>query len=150
MRHYGLTEPNVHFHNVLQEVNDAVFERSDQLSQHLRRVIQQRPEHFRFIKGSASLLSETEIEVKTDSGNHSVFADNIIIATGSRPRKLDSIPFDENVIMTSDGISSLKEFPESLVILGVWGYRLRICHHLFQLWKNKCSPYFQRRTYSSL
>jgi dihydrolipoamide dehydrogenase len=118
MRHYGLTEPNVHFHNVLQEVNDAVFERSDQLSQHLRRVIQQRPEHFRFIKGSASLLSETEIEVKTDSGNHSVFADNIIIATGSRPRKLDSIPFDENVIMTSDGISSLKEFPESLVILG--------------------------------
>ena len=43
---------------------------------------------------------------------------NIIIATGSRPRKIDTIPFDEKVIMTSDGISSLKEFPESLVILG--------------------------------
>ena len=37
MRHYGLSEPNVNFHNVLQEVNDAVFERSDQLNEHLRR-----------------------------------------------------------------------------------------------------------------
>ena len=118
MRHYGLSEPNVNFHNVLQEVNDAVFERSDQLNQHLQKVIQQRPEHFRYLKGSASLLSSSEIEVKTESGSQKLFAENIIIATGSRPRKLDSIPFDEKVIMTSDGISSLKEFPESLVILG--------------------------------
>ena len=118
MRHYGLSEPNVNFRNVLQEVNDAVFERSDQLNQHLQKVIQQRPEHFRYLKGSASLLSSSEIEVKTESGSQKLFAENIIIATGSRPRKLDSIPFDEKVIMTSDGISSLKEFPESLVILG--------------------------------
>ena len=118
MRHYGLSEPNVNFHNVLQEVNDAVFERTDQLDQHLRKIIQQRPEHFRYLKGNACLLSTSEIEVKTDSGSQKVFAENIIIATGSRPRKLVNIPFDEKVIMTSDGISSLKEFPESLVILG--------------------------------
>ena len=118
MRHYGLSEPNVNFHNVLQEVNDAVFERTDQLNQHLRKIIQQRPEHFRYLKGNASLLSTSEIEVETGSGSQKVFAENIIIATGSRPRKLDTIPFDEKVIMTSDGISSLKEFPESLVILG--------------------------------
>ena len=54
MRHYGLSEPNVNFRNVLQEVNDAVFERSDQLNQHLQKVIQQRPEHFQYLKGSAS------------------------------------------------------------------------------------------------
>ena len=118
MRHYGLSEPNVNFHNVLQEVNDAVFERSDQLNQHLQKIIQQCPEHFRYLKGSASLLSSSEIEVKTESVSQKLFAENIIIATGSRPRKLDSIPFDEKVIMTSDGISSLKEFPESLVIIG--------------------------------
>ncbi len=118
MRHYGLSEPNVNFRNVLQEVNDAVFERSDQLNQHLQKIIQQCPEHFRYLKGSASLLSSSEIEVKTESVSQKLFAENIIIATGSRPRKLDSIPFDEKVIMTSDGISSLKEFPESLVIIG--------------------------------
>ena len=43
---------------------------------------------------------------------------NIIIATGSRPRKIPSITIDEDIIMTSDGISSLEEFPKSLVILG--------------------------------
>ena len=118
MRHYGLSEPNVNFHNVLQEVNDAVFERSDQLNEHLRKIIQQRPEHFSYLKGNASLLNKSEIEVKTDFGCQKIFAENIIIATGSRPRKIDTIPFDEEVIMTSDGISSLKEFPESLVILG--------------------------------
>ena len=118
MRHYGLSEPNVNFHNVLQEVNDAVFERSDQLNEHLRKIIQQRPEHFSYLKGNASLLNKSEIAVKTDFGCQNIFAENIIIATGSRPRKIDTIPFDEEVIMTSDGISSLKEFPESLVILG--------------------------------
>ena len=44
MSHYGLEEPVVHFHNVLNEVNDAVSERSNQLEEHLRLVIQQRPE----------------------------------------------------------------------------------------------------------
>jgi dihydrolipoamide dehydrogenase len=118
MRHYGLEEPIVHFKNVLQEVNDAVFERSDQLEEHLRLVIQQRPEAFRFVKGNAHLIGTNEIELETDSGKEKVFAENVIIATGSRPRKIPSITIDEDIIMTSDGISSLEEFPESLVIVG--------------------------------
>ncbi len=118
MRHYGLSEPNVNFNNVLQEVNDAVLERSNQLNEHLQKIIHQRPDHFYYLKGNASLLNKNEIEVKTDNGCQKVIAENIIIATGSRPRKIDTIPFDEEIIMTSDGISSLKEFPESLVILG--------------------------------
>ena len=118
MRHYGLEEPVVHFKNVLQEVNAAVFERSDQLEEHLKLVIQKRPETFRFVKGNAHLIGTNEIGLETDSGKEKVFAGNIIIATGSRPRKIPSITIDEDMIMTSDGISSLKEFPESLVILG--------------------------------
>ena len=118
MRHYGLAEPDVHFNNVLQEVNDAVLERSEQLEEHLQMIIQLRPDSFRFLKGSARLLSSSEVEVKSDSGKHKVFAENIIIATGSRPRKLPYIAIDEDIIMTSDGISSLEEFPESLVIIG--------------------------------
>ena len=118
MQHYGLVEPAVHFRNVLQEVNDAVFERSKQLEEHLRLVIQHRPELFRFVNGSGHLISSNEIELVTESGKEKVIAENIIIATGSRPRKIPSIAIDEDIIMTSDGISSLEEFPESLVILG--------------------------------
>ncbi|MBT4629972.1 MAG: NAD(P)/FAD-dependent oxidoreductase, partial [Deltaproteobacteria bacterium] len=118
MIHYGFEEPVVHFHNVLNEVNDAVSERSNQLEEHLRLVIQKRPGGFRYIKGSAHLISSSEIELETNSGTEKVNAENIIIATGSRPRKIPSITIDEEIIMTSDGISSLEEFPESLVILG--------------------------------
>ena len=118
MLHYGLEEPVVHFKNVLQEVNSAVFERSDQLEEHLRLVIKKRPESFRFVKGNGRLISENEIELESESGKEKIFAKNIIIATGSRPRKIPNITIDEDIIMTSDGISSLEEFPESLVILG--------------------------------
>jgi len=118
MSHYGLDKPVVQFQNVLKEVNDAVIERSDQLEDHLRLVIQERQDCFRYVKGSAQLLSSSEIEIIIDSGIEKVNAKNIIIATGSRPRKIPSIAIDEKIIMTSDGISSLEEFPESLVILG--------------------------------
>ncbi|MBC8258970.1 MAG: NAD(P)/FAD-dependent oxidoreductase [SAR324 cluster bacterium] len=118
MLHYGLSEPDIHFHNVLQEVNDAVFERSHQLEEHLQLVIQRSNAAFRFVKGSGRLHSSNQIELDTDSGKELVFAENIIIATGSRPRKIPTIKVDEKFIMSSDGISSLEEFPESLVILG--------------------------------
>ena len=108
----------MHFKNVLQEVNSAVFERSDQLEEHLRLVIKKRPESFRFVKGNGRLISENEIELESESGKEKIFAKNIIIATGSRPRKIPNITIDEDIIMTSDGISSLEEFPESLLILG--------------------------------
>src|SRR5690606_8653290 len=44
--------------------------------------------------------------------------DYIILATGSRPNKLPNIPVDEKIIMTSDGIESLDDYPKSLVIVG--------------------------------
>ncbi|HIN40053.1 MAG TPA: NAD(P)/FAD-dependent oxidoreductase, partial [Flavobacteriales bacterium] len=47
-----------------------------------------------------------------------IYSDNIIIATGSRPRKLENIPIDEKIILTSDGMDRLKNFPKSMVILG--------------------------------
>jgi len=52
------------------------------------------------------------------NGKTSVWADNIILATGSRPRKLNHIPIDEKIIVTSDGIGNFDHFPESIVILG--------------------------------
>ncbi len=53
-----------------------------------------------------------------DNGTDTITSENIILATGSRPRKLPHIAIDEEIILTSDGISGMKDFPESIVILG--------------------------------
>ncbi len=47
-----------------------------------------------------------------------VYADNIILATGSRPRYLPELPIDEKIVMTSEGIENMDDFPESMVIVG--------------------------------
>ena len=45
-------------------------------------------------------------------------ADNIIVATGSRPRLLPELPIDEEHVFTSDGLDKLDHFPKSIVIVG--------------------------------
>jgi dihydrolipoamide dehydrogenase len=47
-----------------------------------------------------------------------VTTDNILIATGSRPRIPPNIAVDEQVIITSDGIRNISSFPNSMVVLG--------------------------------
>jgi dihydrolipoamide dehydrogenase len=47
-----------------------------------------------------------------------IHAEHIVIATGSKPRKLPEIPVDEEHILTSDGIFSLPAQPQSIVIIG--------------------------------
>ena len=81
MVHLGLPQVEIHFRNVLQEVNEAIDERSKQLENHLRLVIKNHPELFNFLKGEARLLSKSVIEVKTNSGSENVYAENIIIAS---------------------------------------------------------------------
>lgn len=47
-----------------------------------------------------------------------VHAKHFIIATGSKPREHPTVKVDGEFILTSDHISSLKRFPDSMVILG--------------------------------
>ena len=47
-----------------------------------------------------------------------VWADYIVLATGSRPRYLPELPIDEKIVMTSEGIEAITDFPESMVIVG--------------------------------
>lgn len=115
---YHAALPEVHFGSILKETDEAVFERSAQLEEHLRQVEAEQGERFRFVRGTGCMLSPTEIEVRGDFDPFTVQADHTIIATGSRPRKLPNVPIDEHIILTSDGIGSLRDFPESLVIIG--------------------------------
>ncbi|MWA01648.1 Si-specific NAD(P)(+) transhydrogenase [Actinomadura sp. LD22] len=47
-----------------------------------------------------------------------VTADKIVIATGTRPARPDSVAFDEKTIIDSDGIIHLDHVPETMVVVG--------------------------------
>ena len=115
---YRLEVPKIQFGNVLAEVNAAVRERAIQLTAHMELVKAKMNGRFDYAQGRGRLLSANEVRIEGDGGSRTVRADNIVLATGSRPRKLPHIPVDEKIIMTSDGISSLRDFPKSIVVLG--------------------------------
>src|SRR5690606_32066795 len=77
-------------------------------------------QYFTYERGFGKLLNENEVEITRSNGEGSktIYGENIILATGSTPRKLPHIDVDEKTILTSDGIESIKDYPKSLVIIG--------------------------------
>ena len=55
-------------------------------------------------------------------------AENIIIATGTRPARPDTVEFDGRTIMDSDNVLDLPKVPRSMVIVGagVIGMKVRV------------------------
>ncbi|QSE96177.1 dihydrolipoyl dehydrogenase family protein [Fulvivirga lutea] len=119
LKRFNLKAPDVSFKEVQQEVRGAVAERKQLLTDHMDLLKNsQFSDLLDFKKGSAKLLNEHEIEITSDGGKEVIYAEYVVLATGSRPRKLPEIPIDEKVILTSDGIEQMDDFPESMVILG--------------------------------
>jgi dihydrolipoamide dehydrogenase len=122
MKHSELSDGNYNpppYSKIRQIMEDAVQTRTKQLYFQLDQIQKLHPHLFRFANGKGTLLNQNVVEITyPDKPSETIYAHNIIIATGSRPRKLPAIPIDEKIIMTSDGIHHLEDFPESLVILG--------------------------------
>ncbi len=47
-----------------------------------------------------------------------IHAENVIIATGSQPRNPKEVPFDDEVILDSTRLLSIKDVPKSMLVLG--------------------------------
>ncbi len=109
----------VNFQEIVSTLKEAVFERKTQMTVHLNLLQKQTGNLFFYEKGAASFVNKNTISIKKEDGTiKTVSAENILIATGSRPRYLPHIPIDEQIIMTSDGVKNLTELPKSLVVLG--------------------------------
>lgn len=71
------------------------------------------------LEGFGRLKGKGKVEVEGPDGNRSSYdADNVIIATGSRPRDLPVLKIDEDRIWSSTGALMQKKAPESLFIVG--------------------------------
>jgi dihydrolipoamide dehydrogenase len=120
LKRFDIQVPSINYKEIQAEVLQAVHERKSMLEEHMTMM---KESHFcdllTFKKGTARLLSQNEIEISSDyNGTEIVWADYIVLATGSRPRYLPELPIDEKIVMTSDGIESMEDFPESMVIVG--------------------------------
>ncbi len=70
-------------------------------------------------EGRGILTSAREINVAMkDGAREKIEADTIVIATGSRPARIPTFPFDGKNIISSNEAINLTEIPKSLLIVG--------------------------------
>jgi dihydrolipoamide dehydrogenase len=69
--------------------------------------------------GKGKLISTTEVEITDTKGKKtSVSAKNIVLATGSRPINIPSVPWNGTTIVGSAGALEFSETPKKLAIIG--------------------------------
>ena len=69
--------------------------------------------------GHGSFVDEHTIQVKAEDGSSkNISAQNIIIATGSKPASLPFITLDKKRVITSTEALELKEVPKHMIIIG--------------------------------
>ncbi len=72
-----------------------------------------------YIKGTGSFESNNQISIKDkENKKTTIFAENVIIATGSVPVSLPGVEFDEKIIVSSTGALELKKVPKKLLVIG--------------------------------
>ena len=114
---YTVYDSELSFTSVMNQTHRAVVEKHSQIKQQIAYF--QKSGQLQFFKGQAKFASPHEVDITNAQGQvQTIRADNIVMAVGSRPRYLPHIPIDEKIILTSDGVSGLSEFPKSIVILG--------------------------------
>ncbi|MCB0490369.1 MAG: NAD(P)/FAD-dependent oxidoreductase [Cyclobacteriaceae bacterium] len=119
LKRFSIKAPSVNYGEIKEEVVRAVGERMSILKEHMEQLKNSNySELLEFKTGTAKLRSQNEVEVVNGSSTEVVWGDYIVLATGSRPRYLPELPIDEKIVMTSDGIEGMTDFPESMVIVG--------------------------------
>ncbi|MFT5336048.1 MAG: dihydrolipoamide dehydrogenase [Sphingobacteriales bacterium] len=101
--------------SVMAEMNNAVSQKYRQLVEQCSFFV--KTGQLTLFKGCAEFTGSHAIKISGED-NCAISADRFFMAVGSRPRKIPQIEVDEKTIFTSDGIHSLRDFPESIVILG--------------------------------
>jgi NAD(P) transhydrogenase len=74
--------------------------------------------HVTLVAGEGSFLDPHTIRVACAGPDRELTADYVVIATGTRPARPESVEFDEQTIIDSDGILQLERIPSSLLVVG--------------------------------
>jgi dihydrolipoamide dehydrogenase len=104
--------PRLDFPKVKERKDGIVSKHSKGVEMLLKRAKVER------IAGYATLLGGGKVSVKSDAGEQTVEARNIIVATGSEARMLPGLQPDPEFIVTNIEILDLTAVPKSLAVIG--------------------------------
>lgn len=71
----------------------------------------------RLVRGQAHILDGKTVRVDTEDGPVQIGCEHLVIATGSKPAALPSLPFGGKVVSSTEALA-LADLPESLAIVG--------------------------------
>jgi len=116
----GRREFDISWQEVKKTKDEAIFDRKFQYSCHMQLLQNETlSKLFSYERGHGEFVNKNQIKITKDSGEEkNIWADNILISVGSRPRSLPNIEVDGKYIMTSDHMHHVDDFPKSLVIVG--------------------------------
>ncbi len=82
-------------------------------------------------KGTAKLVSNTKVEVKSADGTEVIEAKNIVLAQGSSPIEIPGFAFDGDNVWSSTEALAPKELPKRLLVIGggVIGLELGLAYY---------------------
>jgi len=106
-------KPGMNADEVLQEVirkRDALRDKETKDVEHL--------ENLTFIRGMAKFTAPKTLNITQDGTTRELTADNIVIATGARPRMIDVPGLPADMVLTNESLFDLTNAPKHLVIVG--------------------------------
>lgn len=71
-----------------------------------------------FFHGRGAFGKKTDAGYEITVGDETLVAKHVILATGSNPRALPGVPFDEEKILSNDGALRIPAVPKKLVLIG--------------------------------
>lgn len=92
----------------------------DETSLALRQGIEQlfKANGITFVKGTGALTADKKVEVQMEEEKVCLEAENVLLASGSKPLILPIEGMDLPGVLTSDELFKLEEVPESLLVIG--------------------------------
>lgn len=109
----------------------TMMQKKDKTVQQLRSGIEHlmKKNKINVFQGTAAFKSTTELSIHNDSSKKDVeiiSSKKIIIATGSKPKEITSLPIDGENIVTSDQAIAFNEIPKKLAVVGAGAIGLEL------------------------
>lgn len=101
----------------LEELKRSQLDVIKQLQQGLEKLFKKNK--INFLQGEAKLISNKKVSILSKDGTKKeIESDEIIIATGSKPKSIPGFEFDKKLIISSDDAWNIPHVPQRLLVIG--------------------------------